>query len=681
MKFKSLFFLAFFALCCSIPAVAQKKTEMEKVEKLRTKKKIKVGNNLVNKGSYYNAIEVYEMVLVKKPSHTATQFKLGTTNYLIRDYGKAAEWFEKVASFDSLGYPLSTYYLAASLKRLGKYEDAIKKFETFKKTSFKKEPLEVADLKKTVAKEIDGCNFAIKSMGEKYKVKVKHLDANVNNPMSDYAPHLANDKLIFSSLRSDTIVVLDTAVNNPPAARYSRLYQSGKTGDNWDLAKPLEIPFNEESVHVGNGMYSSDGKTFVFTKCTESPELKMICKIFVSSSANGSWSTPVQLGNGINQENSSSTHPYLTKTTNGQEILYFSSDMNGGKGGMDIYYSIRNSNGEFGSPKNAGNIINTSGNEVTPYLDVKHSKLYFSSDALISMGGFDIYVSEIQNNDFTAPVNIGYPLNSSVDDLYFVHGTSDKNGFLVSNRPGGMSLKSPTCCDDILDFIYPAEFVVINGTVTDEETGKAPDDECFMYVYNIKNDSLIGTFPIAKDGTFSFKLKAGEQYKMVNSCKKYQEKVTEIDTRDLEDGAVITKDIKLKKKDLYDGKVLQYVYFDYTKYVLKKNEMAKLDSVAAFLNSREDFIVRLEGHTDQRGELDYNQKLSEQRALVAYNYLLKKKKVPAHKILHVGYGETRPVEDCSKYKECPVTGQPDCPCHEKNRRTECVLFQMVGSGK
>jgi outer membrane protein OmpA-like peptidoglycan-associated protein len=407
----------------------------------------------------------------------------------------------------------------------------------------------------------------------------------------------------------------------------------------------------------------------------------MICKIYSSTITNGIWSAAALLGNGINTDNSTSTHPSLATTADGAEILYFASDMNGGKGGMDIYFSLRNkNNGEFGSPKNAGTVINTAGNEVTPFLDSKNNKLYFSSDALVNIGGFDIYVSELKGSEPTTPVNVAYPLNSSVDDLYFRHGATDKRGFLVSNRPGGMALKSPTCCDDILDFVYPAEFVTIQGTVSDSATGQAPDDECFMYVYNAKNDSLIGTFPIAKDGTFNFKLKADEQYKMVNSCKKYHEQVTELDTRNMEDGAVITKDIKLTKKEFYDGRVLQYVYFDYNKYVLKKDEILKLDSVAAFLNSREDFIVRLEGHTDQRGEPDYNQKLSEERALVAYNYLLKKGKVPAHKILHVGFGETRPVEDCAKYKECPTTGQPDCPCHEKNRRTECVLFQMVGSG-
>src|SRR5690606_3837598 len=114
---------------------AEKKTEMEKVDKLSNKKKIKVGDNLYNKGSFYNAIEVYEKVLVKKPTHTKTHYKLGLANYYLKDYAKAAEWFGKVAEFDSLGYPLSQYFLASSLKRTGEYEKAKAKFEAFRKTT------------------------------------------------------------------------------------------------------------------------------------------------------------------------------------------------------------------------------------------------------------------------------------------------------------------------------------------------------------------------------------------------------------------------------------------------------------------------------------------------------------------------------------------------------------------
>jgi outer membrane protein OmpA-like peptidoglycan-associated protein len=682
MKYKFLSVLAILTIF-GTAAIAQDKTprntkptEMEKVKKLRNKKKIKVGDNLYNRGSYYNAIEVYEMVLAKKPNHTETQYKLGLTNYAIRDYAKASHWFNQVSSFDSLGYPLSQYYKAASLKREGKYEAAKTAFANFKKTKFKKETDEIKLLKQTIDKEIEGCDLALEIMNEKQRIKVQHLGPNVNNPMSDYAPRWHDGRLIYSALKSDTVIVMDTNVQNQ--SRYSRLYETKRSGNTWEMSRLLNVPFNSGDVHVGNGMYSADKKTFVFTRCEESPQLKMVCKIYASYN-NGE---PQLLGNGINQEDANSTHPYLATGADGQEVLYFSSDMQGGKGGMDIWYAIRNRNGEFGAPKNAGGIVNTAGNEITPYYDVKNKRLYFSSDALTNIGGFDIYYSEIQNNDFTTPVHAGYPLNSSVDDLFYVQAESDKKGFLVSNRPGGMSLKSPTCCDDILEFLPIEEFITVQGRIIDEETGNTiTNEDCFMYVYRADNDSLIGTFPIAKDGTFNFKLKAGERYKMVNSCKKYQETVTEIDARNMQDGDVVTKDVKLKKKDLYDGKIMGIAYFDYMKFTLRKLSKETLDSLADFLNGREDIIIRIEGHTDQRGSLEYNQKLSEQRALEAYNYLTKRKKVPAYKVVWVGYGKTRPIEDCFKYKECPTSGLPDCPCHQNNRRTEFIFFQQVGSKK
>jgi len=655
---------------------AEKKSAMEKVDKLSNKKKIKVGNNLYNKGSFYNAIEVYEKVLVKKPSHTATHYKLGLTNYAIKDYVKAADWFGQVATFDSLGYPMSQYFLAASLKRTGEYEKAKAAFEVFKKTSFKREKQDVSDLKKTVDIEVQGCDLGLKAAAEPTKIKIRHV-SEINNPMSDYAPRQHNDKLIFSALKADTVIVIDPEY--PNASRYSRIYVADKAGDNWGNPKEFSAPFNAGDVHIGNGIYSVDGKAFLFTRCTESDVLKMVCKIYVSTYANGAWSEDTLLGNGINQDGSTSTHPSLVVTENGQENLYFASDMSGGKGGMDIYLSVRNNKGEFGAPKNLGGVINTVGNEVTPFYDLKNKRLYFSSDALVNMGGFDIYYSAVDNNNYAAPINASYPLNSSVDDLFFTNGESDKKGFLVSNRPGGMLLKSPTCCDNILAFHYPAEFVTVKGTVTDEETGEGVKD-CFMYVYNTKNDSLIGTFPIANDGTFEFKLKADEQYKMVNSCKKYVEKETLIDTRGYDDGAVITKDIKVKKKDFYDGMVLGIVYYDYNKSKLRNESRPVLDSLVNLLLTREEFVVRVEGHTDQRGNDEYNQPLSEKRAEAVYNYLLRKG-VPKYKLMQVGFGESRPVENCVGKDGCPETGLPDCDCHQKNRRTEFVLFQEVSRSK
>jgi outer membrane protein OmpA-like peptidoglycan-associated protein len=676
MKSKILLLIAIF-YAFNFNVNAQKKTEMEKVDKLSNKKKIKVGNNLYNKGSYYNAIEVYEKVLVKKPSHTATQYKLGETNYAIRDYAKSADWFKKVVEFDSLGYPLSQYFLAASLKRLGEYETAKTVFESFKKTSFKKEKPFVTDLKKTVDIEVQGCDFALKAIGNPDKAKLRHV-TEINNPMSDYAPRQHGDKLVFSALRADTVIVLDPKFDN--ASRFSRLYVSDKAGDSWSAPKELSVSFNSGDNHVGNGMYSLDGKLFLFTKCVENENLKMICKIHVSEYNGTTWSEAKELGNGINKDNATSTHPLIVKNDAGKELLFFSSDMEGGRGGMDIYFSERNSKGEFTAPKNLGNVVNTSGNEITPFLDVTNKRLYFSTDALVNMGGFDIYYSELKGETYSAPVNVGYPLNSSVDDLYFAQSENSRKGFLVSNRPGGMSLKSPTCCDDIIAYNYTAEKIVVKGNVIDEKTSLAISDECIVYVYNTKNDSLITSFKLANDAKFEFNVKGDENYKIVTNCKKYVENVTELTTWDLDEEAIVEKTIALKLKDFYDGMVLGIVYYDYNKSKLRDESKPVLDSLTNLLLAREEFVVRVEGHTDQRGADDYNQVLSEKRAEAVYNYLVKKG-VPKFRLMQAGFGESKTVENCIGKDGCPETGLPDCDCHQSNRRTEFVLFQEVSRSK
>ncbi len=142
-------------------------------------------------------------------------------------------------------------------------------------------------------------------------------------------------------------------------------------------------------------------------------------------------------------------HPALGKDAEGNDVLYFVSNRTGSKGGMDIYYASLDENGELGSATNAGAMINTKFDEVTPFYDANNALLYFSSEGHPGLGGLDVFKVETVEGEWGEVVNAGYPLNSSADDLYLALNERGSMGYMVSNRPGTTSSRGETCCDDV----------------------------------------------------------------------------------------------------------------------------------------------------------------------------------------------------------------------------------------
>lgn len=183
------------------------------------------------------------------------------------------------------------------------------------------------------------------------------------------------------------------------------------------------------------------------------------------------WQNPIKLGKEVNDKTFTTTQPCLA--TNGAMgyVLYFSSDRPGGFGGMDLW-KCNLTNGQFGEPVNLGAYINTKGDEVTPFFDNLNSVLYFSSNWHAGLGGYDIFKSVVIGNMFSAPVNLGYPTNSSCHDLYFTVQKDAKEGWLTSNRPGSMYIHSQTCCYDLYRFSIsePIQMASDNASGMDSTT-------------------------------------------------------------------------------------------------------------------------------------------------------------------------------------------------------------------
>lgn len=647
-----------------------------KIINLKWRKKLKVADELKSQANYLDAIVVYEMVNKDKPKDLYTLQQLGECNYAIRYYPECIKWFSLLAAADSVKYPYTRYYLARSLKYDGQYEKAIAEFERFHKKEFTfRDPSweqKMKEVKSTVADEVAGCRLAMEYLLKPTRATVENVGAKVNHPLTDLSPHLIADSLLlFAALLPDSAF----EAHDTTKTRFTRMLISRKTAEGWQDAKLFDFPYNTGDYHVGNGSFSPDKNIFYFTRCLQLESGSIRCQIYESALADGAWSEPVLLGEAVNTGDFSSTHPMAALNSKGDEMLFYSSNRPGGRGGFDIWITTRNrTTGLFTDIQNAGMVINTYYDDVTPFYDSRTKTLYFSSEGRINIGGFDIYSSKQDTlGNWGEPQNMGIPINSSVDDIYFTLGEDRQRGFLVSNRPGGLSPKSPTCCDDIWAFKLPAPYVFVEGWVTDDSTGQRIT-EGTVNIYDAAADSLVASAPITADGYYKVKLPGEKTFRVKASSPDYFDAEVSVNTENKDEGELLRADVRMKKRPYRVGFRLGVVYYDFDKSKLRDDARPVLNNVVAVLKHY-PAIVEIGGHTDEMGSDDYNMKLSLRRAEAVYNYLIRAG-VPKEQLTQKGYGEKQAVAPNKK-----PDGRDNPEGRQLNRRAEFTVTGELTSPK
>ena len=267
-------------------------------------------------------------------------------------------------------------------------------------------------------------------------IKIEHLGKEVNTPNSEFnAIPVYPDRIQFSSLRNisedkkdgEYLVRIYNQQPNP-----EKIYMPGGS-------KP--------ELNVGNGAYTPDTKAFYFTQCEQRTKVSTRCDIYVSRYENYKWSDAQKLS--INDADATNTQPAFGYDKSGQPVLFFASDRSGGQGGLDIWVSRINNDQTYGAPVNAGKVINTQGNEITPFYDANNKKLFFSSDWHYGYGGYDIFTSTGEYAQWTEAANVLQPVNSAQNDLYYTATQDDTRAYLTSNRKGSYFIEAETCCNDI----------------------------------------------------------------------------------------------------------------------------------------------------------------------------------------------------------------------------------------
>ena len=681
MKYKiliSLVFTFYFAF-------AQPEKILKKIQPWQVKSFAKAAEQ---EGDLYSAIDYYEYHHKISPGNAKTIYKLGELYLKTRNYEKAEDYFLMSYEGSSKKYPLAHYFYAKSLMQQGKYKDAKEHFAKFVKEY--KSGKEKKKYKKLSMAQINGCDLAKQLKDSSLKVVTTHLDESVNKAHIEANPIIIDDNTIwYTSLRADNVNYYDVndTLNNLPLTKF---YKAVKKGGKWCFVDTLNY-FNDTILNVGNGAFSVDRGKFYFTKCKKNWKNKTICHIWVSYKEGGEWLEPEELPEPINIKNYTSTQPTLgVDAKKGRDVLYYVSDRPGGKGGLDIWYSIYDKRkNNFIKTKKMNSKINTIGNEFTPFYDNNTRNLYFSSDGLPGMGGYDIFKTTGDVRDWTEPVNYGYPINSQADDIYFTLNENRKEGFFVSNREGGVSLKNKTCCDDIYKFIY-SEFIDIKfvGTLIankDNSIFRTINEKMGIKTIDQGTDSINTTLSIIdlrtkkaininskrtdKQGNCIYNLEPNNNYEIRVNNFGFFEKIMKVSTFNIKESTTLYDTVIINP--IPQKPIPINIYYDFDKYNLSDMAKNTIDSTLLIvLEEIPNLKIELSSHTDSKGEDDYNKKLSQKRAESVVKYLIKKG-IKRDRLIAKGYGEEKPIAP----NENP-DGTDNEEGRQKNRRTEFKFINI-----
>jgi len=559
---------------------------------------------------------------------------------------------EATLKIDPENNPKLYYLLGKAYYRSGKYQNASDSYQNYLKRVSDNAPF----VNKARA-SMEKCRGAVNLLKHPVPFQSVNLGDQINSEDDEYWPSITVDgkTIIFTRL-----VGSKSMSSQHRSLAQEDFFTSNLENNEWQPSIPLtsiNTIYNEGAQTI-----STDGKLLFFTACTRN-DGRGSCDIYFSRNKGGDWSVPQNAGEPVN---SPSWESQPSISANG-ESLYFVSNRGGGKGGMDIWRCNLKGFSEWGNPiwgnpVNLGDSINTSGNEMSPFIHSDGKTLYFASDYWPGMGGFDIFYSRQKNElVWSTPQNIGYPINSYKDEQGLVVDASGKNAYYSSDRPGskGMDIYSFELHQDA----QPTPVSYIKGKVIDYDTGTPVCAKVELIDLENPKSTIKGESCWEK-GEFLMCLPLGKEYAFNVSREGYlfysdnfqlKEKKEIIDPYILE--------IKMKKIQIGGAVVLRNVFFDTGSFELLPESRVELQKLTDFMNLNKTLIIEIEGHTDNVGGLEMNQTLSEARAKEVYKYLMDKG-IDADRMKYRGYGLSRPVgsNDSSEGRAL-------------NRRTEFVIIK------
>jgi outer membrane protein OmpA-like peptidoglycan-associated protein len=572
---------------------------------------------------------------------------------LSHEVGKAEEeigYLQKGLKFAGDSYPAAFKFLADACYKKGEYVDALTRMAHYSNIKKSLNPAEKLLL--------ESCTFSVDAIGHPVPFQPMDPGDSINTNAEEYWPSLnaeANE-LVFTRL--ETRDNMGQKISKPQEDFFrSRLFSIG-----WYKAVPLGFPVNTDE-NEGAQTLSVDGKWLIFTGCGRSDGVGG-CDLYFSMDKDGQWTVPVNMGEPVNS-GAWESQPALSADG---ESLYFVSSRIGGKGKMDIWRAEKIAISEDGIPQ-FGKVVNvselnTAGNDLSPFLHADGKTLYFASDGRPGLGGTDLFLSRMENGKFEVPKNLGFPINTNLNEDGLVVEISGERAWFSSNR-------NPAQGKDIYyfnlsDSLRPKPVSYLKGEIVDAKTGKRLSSD--VVLTNLTTNKQVRKISsVENKGSFLFCLPSGINYGLSISRKGYlfaSENISLLEGFSKSN----PKEMVIRLQPISEGSVttLRNIFFETNSWQLKPESHSQLEEMAQFMKMNPGVIMEIVGHTDNVGTKEYNLELSEKRAAAVVQELLQRKIEP-YRLKSRGAGNSSPVGDNNTEE-----GRRD------NRRTDFVV-KTVGS--
>lgn len=659
----------------------------QKEEYKQAVRELKEGEKLYEQGParYDAAIPHYLVAYRLNPNNALLNFHLGTAYLSSAFKEKSLPYLESAAKLSPQIDPLIQYYLGRGYQLNAKWDQAIEAYRlAIPAAQNKNSPVTVTDVRKC----IDECQTGKELMKKPARVFIDNLGSEINTQFPEYVPVITADEsqLFFTSRRPNTT---GGKIDPELGDYYEDIYMSTRVEGTtrWAEAKNVGKPLNSEGHDATVGL-SPDGQKLLVYRQDNAGDLYE-CQLEGSV-----WSEAEPLGKKINTNAHESSASY---SSDGNSLFYVSNKEDASLGGHDIY-QIGLSSGKGKGAKaqqsmNVGPVINTRYDEEAVFIHPDGKTMYFSSQGHNTMGGYDIFKSVFENGRWSEPENLGWPINTPDDDVFFVISASGKHGYYSSARAdgfGGRDIyritflgpeKPPVLSteDNLLASraapvqesnvaapltVTTAQVTILKGTVTDA-TSKQPLEAEIEVIDNVRNEIIASFKSNSATGRYLVSLPSGINYGIVVRKEGYLFHSENFDIPASSAYQEVVKNVELSKLAVGNKIVLRNIFFDFDKATLRPESQNELERVYKLMSEDAPTLkIELSGHTDDRGSAVYNQDLSERRAKSVVDYLVKKG-IAADRLKWAGYGLTQPI--------APNNSSAN---RQLNRRTEFKILSM-----
>ena len=606
----------------------------------------KKGTKNYEKMAYHNSIDQFEKYLLKNNEPADAKIMLANSYRLVNDIPNAEKWFSKVVLMPE-SEPINLFHYGRLLMQMGKYREAQDCFNKY----LEKVPDDfVAEMLLVSCKSVS----TFKQDTTLYTIK----EAAIPEIETAFSQVPYGKGIMFVA---DKVAFKNSKTANWTGRSYLDIYFSQKDQNGKWLSPMLLKGDINGQYHEGPACFNKAGNIVYFTrsnytkkKLITSTKSENNLKLFRAELVGEKWTNITELP--FNSNEYSCGHPSLSED---EKSLFFISDMPGGAGGTDLYKTVYDGK-NWGKPENLGNTINTSGNEMFPYIH-HDGTFYFSSDGHNSLGGLDVFMTYNDGTKWLQVENLNYPLNTSKDDFAFIMNKDEKTGYVSSNRNEN---------DQIYEVTKNDPTFMLSGYVNQKGKPSLAIDSSVIEIYNV-TENIKETVLTNKYGSYTIKLKPKSEY-IVKASKPMYFTVTQPKSFSMlgkKKSESFTANFELDQVIIEKPIVLENIYYDLDKWFIRPDAQKELDRLVTLMQDNPLLNIELSSHTDSRAGDQYNLVLSDKRAKAAVQYIVTKG-IEAKRMRWKGYGESKLVNNCTNDVICTEEE------HQKNRRTEFKAIKI-----